>query len=134
MGAIALAIAQTGNKMILKPFMLEKQYRDYVWGRRPGLDRATFPPLKSGYSRNNVVAGGDYTGQRWQPGREIRKRFTGNKSDPRRIKQSLPVLVKLLDCSQWLSLQVHPNDFQAAQLEGAGLFGKNRSLVFSGCR
>ena len=38
-----------------------------------------------------------------------------------------PVLVKILDCAQWLSLQVHPNDEQAQKLEGEGFFGKTEA-------
>ena len=30
----------------------------------------------------------------------------------------MPLLVKLLDASDWLSVQVHPNDAQAGELEG----------------
>jgi mannose-6-phosphate isomerase len=37
------------------------------------------------------------------------------------------VLVKILDCAQWLSLQVHPNDEQAQRLEGEGFFGKTEA-------
>jgi mannose-6-phosphate isomerase len=36
-------------------------------------------------------------------------------------------LIKLLDCAQWLSLQVHPDDEQAVALEGAGQFGKTEA-------
>jgi mannose-6-phosphate isomerase len=36
-------------------------------------------------------------------------------------------LIKLLDCAQWLSLQVHPNDEQAARLQGPGFFGKTEA-------
>jgi mannose-6-phosphate isomerase len=38
-----------------------------------------------------------------------------------------PLLIKLLDCADWLSLQVHPNDEQAEQLEGPGHFGKTEA-------
>jgi mannose-6-phosphate isomerase len=38
-----------------------------------------------------------------------------------------PLLIKLLDCNDWLSIQVHPNDDQAIQLEGAGQFGKTEA-------
>ncbi|MCK6585911.1 MAG: class I mannose-6-phosphate isomerase, partial [Anaerolineales bacterium] len=38
-----------------------------------------------------------------------------------------PVLVKILDCAQWLSLQVHPNDEQAQKLEGENFFGKTEA-------
>lgn len=35
-----------------------------------------------------------------------------------------PLLLKLLDTVDWLSVQVHPDDVQAAQLEGPGRRGK----------
>jgi mannose-6-phosphate isomerase len=35
-----------------------------------------------------------------------------------------PLLIKLLDCENWLSLQVHPKDEQAWQLEGPQFVGK----------
>lgn len=38
-----------------------------------------------------------------------------------------PLLIKLLDCAQWLSLQVHPNNEQAAALEGPRHFGKTEA-------
>jgi mannose-6-phosphate isomerase len=38
-----------------------------------------------------------------------------------------PLLIKLLDCAQWLSLQVHPDDALAVELEGAGQFGKTEA-------
>lgn len=38
-----------------------------------------------------------------------------------------PLLVKLLDCEQWLSLQVHPNDEQARQMEGPQFQGKTEA-------
>jgi mannose-6-phosphate isomerase len=38
-----------------------------------------------------------------------------------------PLLIKLLDCADWLSIQVHPNDEQAIRMEGAGQFGKTEA-------
>lgn len=38
-----------------------------------------------------------------------------------------PLLIKILDCGEWLSLQVHPNDEQAIELEGPGHFGKTEA-------
>ena len=38
-----------------------------------------------------------------------------------------PLLIKLLDCASWLSLQVHPNDEQAWQLEGSEFMGKTEA-------
>ncbi len=39
----------------------------------------------------------------------------GGVSDP---KEGMPLLVKILDANDWLSVQVHPNDEQARLLEG----------------
>lgn len=41
-----------------------------------------------------------------------------------------PLLIKLLDCQDWLSLQVHPDDTKAAELEGPGQFGKTEAWHF----
>jgi mannose-6-phosphate isomerase len=38
-----------------------------------------------------------------------------------------PLLIKLLDCADWLSIQVHPNDEQAIRMEGSGQFGKTEA-------
>lgn len=42
--------------------------------------------------------------------------------DPR-----FPLLVKILDAHDWLSVQVHPDDQQALQLEGPGHLGKTEA-------
>ena len=41
--------------------------------------------------------------------------------------ERFPLLIKLLDCESWLSLQVHPNDEQARQLEGPQFMGKTEA-------
>lgn len=38
-----------------------------------------------------------------------------------------PLLIKLLDCARWLSLQVHPDDQLALELEGPGFVGKTEA-------
>lgn len=38
-----------------------------------------------------------------------------------------PLLIKLLDTREWLSVQVHPNDDQAQRLEGPDQFGKTEA-------
>jgi mannose-6-phosphate isomerase len=47
-----------------------------------------------------------------------------------RFPGRFPLLIKLLDCADWLSVQVHPNDEQAQQLEGPGHFGKTAAWHF----
>lgn len=41
-----------------------------------------------------------------------------------------PLLIKLLDCADWLSVQVYPNDAQARELVGEGEFGKTEVWHF----
>jgi mannose-6-phosphate isomerase len=48
----------------------------------------------------------------------------------RPIKQGgtrFPLLIKILDARDWLSVQVHPNDEQAVRLEGPGQLGKTEA-------
>jgi mannose-6-phosphate isomerase len=44
-----------------------------------------------------------------------------------RTGSRFPLLIKLLDCAEWLSVQVHPNNEQAVRLEGPGQFGKTEA-------
>jgi mannose-6-phosphate isomerase len=44
-----------------------------------------------------------------------------------RTGRRFPLLIKLLDCAEWLSIQVHPNDEQAVHMEGEGQFGKTEA-------
>ena len=48
----------------------------------------------------------------------------------RQTGSRFPLLIKLLDTADWLSLQVHPNDEQAAALEGPGAVGKTEAWHF----
>src|SRR5262245_25290320 len=54
---------------------------------------------------------------------EYGHKLIGPDSDP---KEGFPLLAKFIDASEWLSVQVHPNDAQAKQLEGEPR-GKNEA-------
>lgn len=43
----------------------------------------------------------------------------------KRFGSEFPILVKIIDAEQWLSVQVHPDDDVAIELEGPGHMGKN---------
>jgi mannose-6-phosphate isomerase len=45
----------------------------------------------------------------------------------RRTGTRFPLRIKILDCNDWLSVQVHPNDEQARQMEGPDQFGKTEA-------
>ena len=110
-----------------KLLQLNPEYRDYIWGGsrlKPG-----FAPIAEAWVvyAEDRVAGGPWAGQTL---REI-----AGHSGPALLGQPVmqrtgaqfPLLIKLLDCAQWLSLQVHPNDEQAERLEGPGFFGKTEA-------
>jgi mannose-6-phosphate isomerase len=114
--------------MTLKSFLkLEPAYRDYVWGGdrlRPGHnptaeawvvwegDRIEFGP----FAGKTLAEAAAEHGAALLGAKTIAK--TGDR---------FPLLIKLLDCAQWLSLQVHPNDELAVKLEGTGQFGKTEA-------
>jgi mannose-6-phosphate isomerase len=109
-----------------QPLIVTPEYRDYVWGGqrlRPGQltaeawivyegDKVTSGPLKD-HTLADLAA--EY-GSALLGTRPIKR--TGTR---------FPVLIKLLDCAEWLSLQVHPNDEQAKQLAGPDHFGKTEA-------
>ena len=113
-----------------KPFKLEPQYRDYVWGGdrlRPG-----YMPTAEVWAVHeaNTIADGVMAGVTLA---DMVSRFGVDllgKKVTRRIGNRFPVLIKLLDCNQWLSLQVHPDDRQAEEMEGAGQLGKTEAWYF----
>ena len=101
---------------------LEPQARERVWGGQ--LLRPSNPPIGEmwvayGPSR---VSGGLYRGRTLDElvGTTVSSRY-GTR---------FPLLVKLLDCADWLSVQVHPNDEQAGRMVGPGEPGKTEAWYF----
>ncbi|MCE9645318.1 MAG: class I mannose-6-phosphate isomerase [Chloroflexi bacterium] len=106
---------------------LKPEYRDYVWGGdrlRPG-QRPTAEAWV--VWEGNQIETGKLAGKTLgEAAIEYGEALLGSKPHSR-TGTRFPLLVKLLDCEQWLSLQVHPNDEQAIQLEGPGHFGKTEA-------
>ena len=102
-------------------------YRDYVWGGdrlRPGHN-----PTAEAWVvwEDDQIESGQLTGKTLgEAAIEFGEVLLGSKA-VRHTGTRFPLLIKLLDCAQWLSLQVHPNDEQAVELEGAGQFGKTEA-------
>ena len=106
---------------------LAPEYRDYVWGGerlRPGF----YPTAESwAIYANDRVASGPLAGRTLaEVASEQGPALLGERV-VRQTGERFPLLIKLLDCAQWLSLQVHPNDEQAVRLEGPGFFGKTEA-------
>lgn len=118
------------NKSALNLLKFKPTVRNYVWGGRSLLPFAGAVAAKSDEPiaeiwtiyENNKIDGGEFDGVTLK---ELTARYPseilGRQGD------RFPLLVKILDCAQWLSLQVHPNDLQAQTLEGPGFLGKTEA-------
>lgn len=115
------------SETLCEALLLTPQYRDYVWGG--GRLRPGFSPTAEAWIvyEHDQVAGGAHAGRTLA---ELANDFGPALLGERVVAQTglrFPLLIKLLDCAQWLSLQVHPNDEQAVHLEGPGHFGKTEA-------
>ncbi len=108
------------------PFQLIPEYRDYVWGGeklRPGQRTAEAWVV----FEQDRIASGPLAGQTLlEAAGKLGPALLGRRV-VQRTGARFPLLVKLLDCADWLSLQVHPNDEQARRLEGPDQFGKTEA-------
>ncbi len=114
--------------MQLSSFLkLTPAYRDYVWGGdrlRPG----HYPTAEAWVVwEGDVIESGSLAGKTiGEAAQEYGDALLGSKTSSR-TGTRFPLLIKLLDCAEWLSLQVHPNDQLAVELEGPGQFGKTEA-------
>lgn len=113
--------------MIGQPLQLLPEYREYVWGG--ARLRPEIVPTAEAWVvyEGDRVANGPFAGRILG---ELAAEYGGALLGSRAYNKTgarFPLLVKLLDCAQWLSLQVHPNDEQAVALEGPGNFGKTEA-------
>ncbi len=112
---------------MLLPFKLTPTYRDYMWGGTRLRPDAPITAESWVVFEDDLVTTGPYSGQTLA---EVARQEGAALLGSHPIAQTgsrFPLLIKLLDCAQWLSLQVHPNDEQAARLEGPGFFGKTEA-------
>ena len=125
------------TKAPLEAIRVETQYRERVWGghtlRLPsaGVDDTTAPIGEAWtvYEENKVLSGPDRGRTLGELAAEYGESFLGSHV-VRQTGKRFPLLIKLLDCHDWLSLQVHPNDAKAQQLEGPQHVGKTEAWYF----
>lgn len=104
------------------PLLLEPKERELIWGGRALVDRygkqaddgATIGESWECWDENRV-RNGDYAGRTLAALREEMGRELTGKSDPAHV---FPLLTKLIDAQQALSVQVHPSDAYAQRVEG----------------
>lgn len=108
---------------MLYPLLLNPALHTRVWGGRKlaSVMHKTLPtdqPYGESWELHDsvTVANGAYAGRTLADLlTEHGVALIGPFSDP---AEGFPLLAKLLDCDDWLSVQVHPDDDQARQLEG----------------
>jgi mannose-6-phosphate isomerase len=109
---------------------LTPQYRERVWGGQRL--QPSNPPIGEAWIAfgETVVAGGPYAGRKLADlAAELGAALVGS-SVHSRFGSRFPLLAKFLDCADWLSVQVHPNDEQAKRMVGPGEFGKTEAWFF----
>lgn len=107
----------------LYPMKLTPALHTKVWGGRRLQDQLNIPlPTDEQYGEawimhdTATVANGHLRGQTIAELLEIYGQdLVGANNDPR---AGMPLLAKFLDANDWLSIQVHPNDAQAQELDG----------------
>ncbi len=114
------------NIIFDRPLRLEPQYRDYVWGGRRLRPQVPGPTAEAWviYEADRVNSGAHAGRTLGELCRAYPVALLGEQSAH---YSRFPLLIKLLDCADWLSLQVHPNDEQARQLEGPEENGKTEA-------
>ena len=120
----------TASTLFQKLYLLEPQYRERVWGGRRLKD--CDPPVGEAW----VAFGESRVREGEQAGRAVAElaaeygaQFLGRDVEEAHGER-FPLLVKLLDCADWLSVQVHPDDEQAERLVGPGQTGKSEAWYF----
>jgi mannose-6-phosphate isomerase len=116
--------------MTQRLFLLEPQYRERVWGGQRL--KAADPPVGEAWvaSEESRVRAGEHAGRTVaELSAEYGEHLLGRAAFEA-YGTRFPLLVKLLDCADWLSVQVHPNDEQAERLVGPGEFGKSEAWHF----
>jgi mannose-6-phosphate isomerase len=109
---------------------LVPEYKQRVWGGRRLTEKAgggNGQPVGEAWLvyEDNQVAAGPWAGRTLRElSDELGPDLLGKAVETSR---RFPLLIKLLDCADWLSVQVHPNDEQAARLQGPGQLGKTEA-------
>ncbi|WP_371827327.1 type I phosphomannose isomerase catalytic subunit [Deinococcus sp. QL22] len=111
------------------PLLLETRLTERVWGgsrlKQLGAENGTAPIGEAwAVYEGNQIQNAPFAGQSLG---DLAARFPAEVLGAHATGSRFPLLIKLLDCADWLSVQVHPNDEQAAQLEGAGELGKTEA-------
>lgn len=112
---------------VLEGLRLTPAYHERVWGGQRL--RPAMPPIGEAWivHEENRITDGPQAGRTLaeltaEYGEALLGRVPLSRTGDR-----FPLLIKILDAADWLSVQVHPNDAQAVELAGPGHFGKTEA-------
>ncbi|MBN1305391.1 MAG: class I mannose-6-phosphate isomerase [Anaerolineales bacterium] len=123
------------NNMFCQPIFFIPTIKEYIWGGQKlkpvfsPKDTNPDTPLAEVWAiyEGNQIKNGPFAGKTLE---ELTASHSYEILGPSVARQTFgrfPLLIKLLDCADWLSIQVHPNDQQALELEGPGHLGKTEA-------
>ena len=117
---------------MLLPFRLAPAYKDYVWGGKKLRPQAEITAEAWVVYDQDLVLDGPYKGQTLAKVVDLEGTALLGSKVVHLSGRRFPLLIKLLDCADWLSLQVHPNNEQAKKLAGPNQFGKTEAWYVIG--
>jgi mannose-6-phosphate isomerase len=115
------------EKLTQTLFPLVPQFRERVWGGQRL--KASRPPIGEAwiaFEKSRVRAGTEEGRTVGELTESYGADFLGAEA-AKRFNSRFPLLIKLLDCADWLSVQVHPDDEQARRLVGPEESGKTEA-------
>lgn len=112
----------------LPPLHIETLQQERVWGghRLGGGGRQPVGESWGAYEGNRIL-GGPLNGMQLKDACARHGEALLGRAVVDRFGSRFPILTKLLDTSDWLSVQVHPTDELAQRLEGPGHVGKTEA-------
>jgi mannose-6-phosphate isomerase len=128
----------TNEPDLLYPMTFDPVFKDYPWGGR-GLETVLRRTLPDGIvaeswdvaahpNGSSTVNNGPLAGKTLPEVMELLGIDLVGEHSAKALEQGrFPLLIKLLDCNRWLSIQVHPNDRYG--LEHEGEWGKTEMWV-----
>lgn len=112
----------------MEPFKLEPIYQPRVWGGYR-LQPGSLDPVGEAWLvyEGCRVSDGTWAGMTLAEVTEQAGATLLGEPVAARTGTRFPLLIKILHSTEWLSVQVHPNDEQARELEGDDQFGKTEA-------
>jgi mannose-6-phosphate isomerase len=118
---------------MLKPFFMEPYFNEKDWGGTR-LASVYGKAIPSAHTGESWEVSAHPMGQSACEGRTLRQLMEdyGDALMGTGVKGEFPLLIKLIDAREWLSVQVHPDDEYARRVEGDP-YGKTEAWVVLDC-